>query len=112
MIGAKAGRNSHHLLQAQSKQRSASEQNKSERDLRDDESVAKALRGPAGGARARFRLERVCEMTAQVEPGDRDRDDNSENHRAHEPDGREPSVERDLRAERQTIRAKNLEQLR
>src|SRR4030095_15633865 len=45
MIGAKAGRDCHHLFQAQSEQRRTGEQHKSEGDLRDDKAVAKALRG-------------------------------------------------------------------
>ena len=81
VIGAKTGRNRHHLFQAQPEQRRTREQNKSERDLRDDEAVAKALRGATHRARARFRLERIREMAAQVEPGDRHRDDDSEKHR-------------------------------
>ena len=44
MIGAKAGRDSHHLFQAQPEERGAREQDKSERHLRHDEAVAKALR--------------------------------------------------------------------
>src|SRR6476660_9475603 len=50
------------------------------------------------------------QMTAQVEPGDRHRDDDSENHRAHETDQREPAIERNVGTERQTIRAENFEQ--
>ncbi len=111
VIGAETGRNRHHLFQAQPEQRGTSEQNKGERDLRDDESVAKALRGATDRAGARFGLERMREMAAQVEPGDRHRDHDSENHRANEPDRREPAIERDVRAERQTIRTENLEQL-
>ena len=65
MIGAKAGRDRHHLFQAQPEQGGAREQNKSERDLRDDESVAKPLRGAADRAGARFRLQRVCQMAAR-----------------------------------------------
>src|SRR5260370_34014493 len=50
------------------------------------------------------------QMSAKVEPGDRNRDHDSENHRAHETDQREPAIERNVGAERQTIRAKNFEQ--
>src|ERR1700736_1509728 len=49
-------------------------------------------------------------MSAQVEPGDRYRDDDSENHRAGETDGRQPAIERDMRAERQAICPENFEQ--
>src|SRR6266852_2884495 len=49
-------------------------------------------------------------MAAQVEPGDRHRDDDSENHGASETDGRQPSIERDMRAERQAICPENFEQ--
>ena len=52
VIGAKAGRHGHHLLQAQPEQRGTREQNKRERDLRDDESMAKALSGATDRARA------------------------------------------------------------
>src|SRR6185436_7879398 len=45
VIGAKAGRNGHHVFQAQPKQRRTRKQNKRERDLRDDKSLAKALSG-------------------------------------------------------------------
>ena len=110
MIGAKAGRHGHHLFQAQPEQRRTREQNKSERDLRDDESVAKALSGATDRARARFRLERIREMAAEIEPGDRHRDDDSQDNRAGQANRREPAIERDVRAERQTIRAENLEQ--
>ena len=110
MIGAKAGRNGHHLFQAQSEQCRACEQNKSERDLRHDKSVAKALSGATDRARARFRLQRMRKMVAQVEPGDRHREDNSENHSANETDGRQPAIKRDVRAERQTIGAENFEE--
>ncbi len=111
MIGAKAGRNGHHLFQAQPEQRRTSEQDKSERDLRDDKAVAKALRGATDRAGARFRLKRIRKMAAKIEPGDRHRDHDSEKNRADEPDRGEPAIERDLRAERQTIRTENLEQL-
>ena len=110
VIGAKAGRNRHHLFQAQPEQRRTREQNESERDLRDDESVAKALSGATDRARARFRLERIREMAAQVEPRDRHRDDDSENNCASETDRRQPAIERDVRAERQAIRTENFEQ--
>src|SRR5438046_7627192 len=49
-------------------------------------------------------------MRAQVEPGDRYRDDDSENHSAGETDGRQPAIERDVRAERQAICPENFEQ--
>src|SRR5947208_16535308 len=49
-------------------------------------------------------------MRAQVEPGDRHRDDDSENHSADETDGRQPAIERDMRAERQAICPENFEQ--
>ena len=49
-------------------------------------------------------------MRAQVEPGDRYRDDDSENHSAGETDGRQPAIERDMRAERQAICPENFEQ--
>src|SRR5437660_380286 len=49
-------------------------------------------------------------MRAQVEPGDRYRDDDSEKHSAGETDGRQPATEHDLRAGRQAIYPENLEQ--
>ena len=48
-------------------------------------------------------------MTAQIEPGDRHGDDETENNRAEQTDCREPAIELDLRAERQAIRAENFE---
>ena len=111
MIGAKTGRNGHHLFQAQSQQRRAREQNKSEGDLRDDEGVAKALSGATDRARPGFRLERIREMAPEIEPGDWHRDDDSQNHRADQADQCERAVKRNLRTERQTIRTENLEQL-
>src|SRR5438094_2559849 len=50
------------------------------------------------------------QMAGQVEPGDRHRDDDSENHSACETDRREPAIERDMRAERQAICPENFEQ--
>src|SRR5438874_13335741 len=50
------------------------------------------------------------QMAAQVEPGDRHRDPDSENYGARETDQREPAIERNVGAERQTIRAENFEQ--
>src|SRR5207237_2312605 len=50
------------------------------------------------------------QMSAQVEPGDRHRDDDSENHGARETDQREPAIERNVRAERQAICPENFEQ--
>ena len=111
MIGAKAGRDRHHLFQAQSEQRRTCEQDKSEGDLRDDEAVAKTLSGATDRAGARFRLERIREMAAEIEPGDRHRDDDAQDNRADQAERRQPAIERDLRAERQTIRTENLEQL-
>ena len=58
MIGAKPGRDRHHLFQAQPEQRRTCEQDKSEGDLRDDEAVAKTLSGTTYRAAARFRLQR------------------------------------------------------
>src|SRR5438105_8363078 len=49
-------------------------------------------------------------MSAEVEPGDRHRDPDSENYGARETNQREPSIECDMRAEWQTIRAENFEQ--
>src|SRR5947209_17525737 len=51
------------------------------------------------------------QMSAQVEPGDRHRDPDSENYGARETNQREPAIERDVGAERQTIRTENFEQL-
>ena len=110
MIRAKAGRNGHHLFQAQSEQRRTREQNKSERDLRDNKSVAKALCGATDRARVRFRLERIRQMASQVEPGDWHCDDDSQENCANETDRREPAIERNVRAEWQSIRAKNFDQ--
>src|SRR5438105_6034124 len=110
MIWAKSWRNRHRFFQTQTEKRRAREQNKSERDLRDDESVAKPLRGATNRAGARFRLERMRQMSAQIEPGDRHRDDDSENHSANKTDGRQQSIERDMRAERQAICPENFEQ--
>src|SRR5256712_9680226 len=50
------------------------------------------------------------QMSAQIEPGDRHRDDDSENHSANKTDGRQPAIERDMRAERQAICPENFEQ--
>src|SRR5437763_10132267 len=50
------------------------------------------------------------QMSAEVEPGDRHRDPDSENYGARETNQREPAIERDVGAERQTIRAENFEQ--
>src|SRR5438270_13525691 len=50
------------------------------------------------------------QMAAQVEPGDRHRDPDSENYGARETDQREPAIERNVGAERQTIRAQHFEQ--
>src|SRR4029077_13921417 len=72
--------------------------------------MAQPLRGATNRARARFRLERLRQMAAQVEPGNWQRDDDSENHGAHETDQREPAIERNVRAKRQTIRTENFEQ--
>src|SRR2546429_4966417 len=49
-------------------------------------------------------------MAAQVEPRDRYRDDDSENHSANKTDGRQPAIERDVGAERQAICPENFEQ--
>ena len=49
-------------------------------------------------------------MAAQVEPGDRHRDPDSENYGARETDQREPAIERNVGAERQTICPENFEQ--
>src|SRR5436190_9746028 len=50
------------------------------------------------------------QMAAQIEPSDRNRDHDTKNDRAEKPDRSERSIERDVRAERQTIRAEDLEQ--
>src|SRR5437879_13922580 len=50
------------------------------------------------------------QMSAQVEPGDRHRDPDSENYCARETDQREPAIERNVGAERQTICPENFEQ--
>src|SRR5437763_8032994 len=50
------------------------------------------------------------QMSAEVEPGDRHRDPDSENYCARETNQRQPAIERDVGAERQTIRAENFEQ--
>src|SRR3954467_9092948 len=104
MIGLKAGRNGHNLLQAQAEQARAGQENEGERDLRDDEAMPQALRGDAGGARSRFQLKRVGKMAAKVEPRDRSRNDDSQQDSADEADQRERIIERDVRAERQAIR--------
>src|SRR5216684_889595 len=49
-------------------------------------------------------------MAAQVEPGDRHGDNDSDNHGANETDRRQPAIERDMRAERQAICPENFEQ--
>src|SRR6059058_2172786 len=49
-------------------------------------------------------------MSVQVEPGDRHGDNDSENYGARETDQREPAIERDVGAERQTICPENFEQ--
>src|SRR6266513_2847060 len=49
-------------------------------------------------------------MTAKVEPGDRHRDDDSENCGARETEQREPTIEHNVGAKRQPIRAENFEQ--
>src|SRR2546428_9590647 len=50
------------------------------------------------------------QMSAQVEPGDRHRDPDSENYCARETDQREPAIESNVGAERQTIWPENCEQ--
>ncbi len=110
VIGAKAGRHGHHLHQAQPEQRGTREQNKRERDLRDDESMAKALSGATDRARAGFRSECILGMAAQVEPRDRHRDDDSQKNGASQANRRQPAIERNVRPERQAIRAKNFKQ--
>ena len=100
MIGLKARRNGHDFFQAQAKQSSAGQENERESDLRDDEPVTQILGSAADPATAGFRLESIRQITSEIEPGDRRRDYNSKNDRAHEPDRREPAVKRDLRAER------------
>src|SRR4051794_13615986 len=50
------------------------------------------------------------QMAAQVEPGDRHRDPDSKNYGARETDQREPTIKRNMGAERQTIRAENFQQ--
>src|SRR6267378_327518 len=49
-------------------------------------------------------------MSGQAEPGDRHRDTDSQNHRANTTDGRQPAIERDMRAQRQAICPENFEQ--
>src|ERR1700730_4525213 len=112
MIGAETGRNGHHFFQTQPEQRGAGQQNESERDLRDDEAVTQPLRSAVDRTGARFGLKCVREMTAQVEPRDRQRDHESENNGTDESDDGEPTIKDDVRAKRQTIRAEQLEQLR
>jgi len=51
------------------------------------------------------------QMVSEIKPRDGHRDYDSENDCANEPDRREPAVEHDVRAKRQTIRTKHLEQL-
>jgi hypothetical protein len=111
VIGAKTGRHGHRLFEAKPEQRSTCQQDESEGDLRNDKAVAKTLSSTTHRARARFGLKRIREVAAQVEPGDGHRDDDSQCHRTEQTDQGEPSVERDMRAERQTIRAENPEQL-
>src|SRR6266513_3874946 len=50
------------------------------------------------------------QMSAQVEPGNRHRDPDSETYGARETDQREPTIERNVGAERQTICPENFEQ--
>jgi hypothetical protein len=52
MVGLETGRNRHHLFQAQVEERGASQQNEGQSNLRDDESVAKPLRGATNRAGA------------------------------------------------------------
>src|SRR5947207_8346932 len=52
VIGPETGRNRHHFFQAQAEQRRTREENESERDLRDNKSMAKALRGATNRASA------------------------------------------------------------
>ena len=112
MIGAKPGRHRHHLFQAQPEERRTCEQDKSEGDLRDDEAVAKTLRGTTDRARcaipiaarsARW-LPRLNQAigTAMTTP---------RITAPTRPTKGEPAIERDLRAERQTVRAEHLEQV-
>src|SRR4029453_8915543 len=110
MIGAKTGRNGHDIFQAEREEGRTRKQDKRERDLGDDESVAKAQGSSINRAGARFRLERIRKMAAQIEPGDRRRDHEPENDRAEEPDRSERIIERDMRAQRQTVRAENFQQ--
>src|SRR5690242_5132782 len=50
------------------------------------------------------------QISAQIEPGDRHRDGDSENHSANKTDARQPAIERDMGPERQAICAENFEQ--
>ena len=100
VIRAKPGRNRHHLFQAQAEQRGASQEDESERDLRDDKAVAKPLRRATDRAGARFGLERVRERLPRLNQATGSAISNSENDRTGEADRREPAIERDLRAER------------
>src|SRR5439155_3530928 len=110
MIWAKSWRNRHRFFQAQTEQRRTRKQNESKGDLHDDESVAKPLRGATNRAGARFRLERMRQMSAQIEPRDRHRDPDSEKYSARETNQREPAIERNVGAERQAICPENFEQ--
>ncbi len=56
-------------------------------------------------------MQRVGQMAAEIKPHYGHRDYDSEKDGANEPDRREPAVEHDVCAKRQTIRTKNLEQL-
>ena len=87
VIGLEARRDSHDFFQAQSEQGSAGQENERERDLRDDEAVAETLRRATDRPVARLGLKRVTEMTGQVEPRNRQSDDDAENKRAASPAG-------------------------
>ena len=71
--------------------------------------VAETLRRATDRAAARLRLKRASEMTAQVEPRNRQSDDDTENKRADETNCRQPAIELNPRAERQAVRPENFE---
>ena len=59
MVGAETRRNGHDIVQAQPEEGGTRKQDKSERDLRDDEAMAETLRSAVDCAGARFRLEGI-----------------------------------------------------
>ncbi len=74
VVGLKSRRDGHHAAQAEAEQARSGEQNESESDLGDDETVPQELRAASGGASAAYRLQRISHMPAKIKPRNRRRD--------------------------------------